>query len=153
MTSGPSIEPGDPRDPAARALLEASHAMMLALFDPESNHFLGIDALCVPEIRFFVARLDGRIVGCGALAARDGYGEVKSMFVDPGTRRAGVAAALMARLEAEARAQGLPWMKLETGNLLDAAHALYARCGFEPCGPFGDYPEHPQSVFMQKRLG
>jgi putative acetyltransferase len=150
--SGPVIAREDPGGPEARALLEASHRMMVELFDPDSNHFLGIDALRAPEISFFVARLDGRAVGCGALARRAGYGEVKSMFVDPGTRRAGVAAALMARLEAEARAAGLEWMKLETGNLLHAAHALYGRCGFAVCGPFGEYEAHPQSVFMEKRL-
>jgi putative acetyltransferase len=151
VRSGPVIERGDPRE--AQALLEASHAMMLALFDPEANHFLSIEALATPDIRFFVARLDGRVAGCGALARRDGYGEIKAMFVDPSIRRAGIAAALMARLEAEARHQQLEILRLETGNLLEPAIALYQRCGFAFCGPFGDYPEHPQSVFMEKRLG
>lgn len=150
MNTGLHIERGDPRE--ARALLEASHAMMLALFDPEANHFLGVEALATPDISFFVARRDGRITGCGALARRDGYGEIKSMFVDPGFRRAGVAAALMARIEAEAADQGLTVLRLETGNLLAAAITLYARCGFTVRGPFGDYPAHPQSVFMEKRL-
>ena len=155
MTPGtaiePFVEPGDPEE--ARALLEASHAMMLELFDPASNHFLSIDALRAPDIRFFVARLDGRVAGCAALAERPGYGEIKSMFVDPETRRAGVARRLMERLEAEARALGLSVLRLETGNLLEAAHALYARHGFSTRDPFGDYPAHPQSVFMEKRLG
>lgn len=151
MTAGLVIARGDPRE--ARALLEASHAMMMALFNPDSNHFLSLDALAAPDIAFFVARRDGRVVGCGALARRQGYGEIKSMFVDPAARGAGVAAALMARLEAEAAAQGLDLLRLETGNLLEAAHALYARCGFTVRGPFGDYPAHPQSVFMEKRLG
>lgn len=155
MTQGatiePLIEPGDPEE--ARALLEASHAMMLELFDPTSNHFLSLEALRAPDIRFFVARLDGRVAGCAALAERSGYGEIKSMFVDPETRRSGVAGQLMERLEAEARALGLPVLRLETGNLLEAAHALYARNGFSTRGPFGDYPAHPQSIFMEKRLG
>lgn len=152
MTAGLVIERCDPRTPEATALLQASHALMLELFDPEANHFLSVDALAVPDIAFFVARLEGRAVGCGALATRDGYGELKSMFVDPNTRRAGVAARLMERLETQARAQGLGMLKLETGNLLHAAHALYRRHGFTLCGPFGAYPEHPQSVFMEKRL-
>ena len=149
--TGLVIDRGDPEE--ARSLLEASHAMMIELFDPDANHFLSLEALKRPEISFFVARLDGAPVGCGALARRDGYGEIKSMFVDPGVRGTGVAAALIARLEAEARAAGLPWLKLETGNLLEAARRLYARSGFTVCGQFGDYPEHPQSVFMEKRLG
>jgi putative acetyltransferase len=150
VPTGLVIEPGDPHE--AQALLEASHAMMLELFNPEANHFLSLDALAAPDIHFFVARLDGNTVGCGALAIRDGYGEIKSVFVDPSTRRAGVAAGLMQRLEAEAASHGLKMLKLETGDLLEAAHALYRRHGFTICGPFGSYPEHPQSVFMEKRL-
>ena len=151
MTAGLVIERGDPRE--AQALLETSHAMMLELFTPDSNHFLSLDALAAPDIVFFVARLDGNAVGCGALAIRDGYGEIKSMFVDPDTRRAGVAAGLRGRLEAEAMAHGLEMLRLETGNLLDAAQALYQRHGFTVRGPFGSYSEHPHSVFMEKRLG
>ena len=150
MTSGLVIERGDPRE--ARTLLEASHAMMMELFEPDSCHFLSLDALAGPDIAFFVARRDGRVVGCGALAIRDGYGEIKSMFVDPDARGTGVAAGLMGQLEAEAIAQGLGIIRLETGNLLEAAHALYRRHGFAVRGPFGSYSAHPHSVFMEKRL-
>ncbi len=151
MKGGPIIELGEPVE--ARHLLEASHAMMLELFDPDANHFLSLDALRGPDIRFFIARLDGQVAGCAALALRDGYGEIKSMFVDPEIRRAGIAGRLMDRLESEAEAFGLGLLRLETGDLLDAARALYARHGFVERGPFGDYAAHPQSVFMEKRLG
>ena len=151
MTTGLIFERGEPQQ--ARALLEASHAMMLELFTPEANHFLSLDALAAPDISFFVARLGTRTVGCGALAIRDGYGEIKSMFVDPEARGTGVAAGLMGQLEAEAVAQGLETIRLETGTLLEAAQALYRRHGFTTCGPFGDYSAHPHSVFMEKRLG
>lgn len=150
MTAGLTIERGDPHE--ARALLEASHAMMMELFEPDSCHFLSLDALAGPDIAFFVARLDGRVAGCGALAVRDGYGEIKSMFVDQDTRGKGIAAGLMGQIEAEALAQGLPMIRLETGSLLEAAHALYRRHGFAVRGPFGDYTAHPHSVFMEKRL-
>ena len=152
MTEGLVIEREDPCTPEAKALLEASHALMQELFAPDANHFLSLDALAAPDIAFFVARLDGRAVGCGALAIRDGYGEIKSMFIDPDARRAGVAAGLIGRLEAEAMARGLEMLRLETGNLLHAARALYGRHGFTIRGPFGAYSEHPNSVFMEKRL-
>jgi putative acetyltransferase len=151
MSAGLVIERGQPEE--ARALLEASHALMTSLFDRDSCHFLSIEALAAPDIAFFVARREGQVVGCGALATREGYGEVKSMFVEPEVRRSGVAAALLARLEAEAGAQGFPLLRLETGDKLHAARALYRRYGFAERGPFGCYSGHPQSVYMEKRLG
>ncbi len=147
------IELGDPKHPQAAALLKASHALMQSLFPPEDNFFLSIDDLCVPSIRFFTAREGNTILGTCALAIKEGYGEVKSMFVNPEARGRGIADALMRQIEDEARSQDLEWLKLETGNLLHAAHKVYARHGFELCGPFGDYPDAPSSIFMQKRLG
>ena len=146
------VLPGDPHDPAATALLQASHALMEELFDPEDNHFLSIDALCTPDIRFFIAQKDGETIACAALALRDGYGELKSMFVAPNARGSGAADALMRRLEAEANANALPALRLETGDVLHAAHKLYERHGFSYCGPFGEYQESKSSVFMEKHL-
>lgn len=152
MTSGVVIRPGDPRHPEATALLQESHALMQSLFPPEANHYLEIDDLCTPDIRFFVAELGGRISGCGALAIRDGYGEVKSMFVDPAKRGARLGARLLDRIEAEARDLKLPLLRLETGDSLIAAHKLYKAHGFVLRGPFGDYPDAPTSLFMEKAI-
>lgn len=146
------IERGDPRSPGAVALLTASHAYLTSLYPPEDNYFLSIDALCAPDIAFFVAVIDGQTTGCAAIKTFDGYCEIKSMFVDPAARGSGTGAALMAALEAEAKRLGIGMMRLETGDTLDAAHRLYARHGFSVCGPFGDYVEGPHSIFMEKRL-
>ena len=146
------IEPGDPRDPQATALLKQSHALMERLFPPEDNHFLDIAQLCVPEISFFVARQGDRVLGTAALADKGGYGEVKSMFVSPEARGLGVGAQLLEALETQARAKGFAAMKLETGSLLAEAHRLYARGGFTRCGPFGDYAANASSLFMEKAL-
>lgn len=146
------VEQADPHAPQATALLRQSHALMQALFPPEDNFFLSIDDLCAPNIFFFTAREGATVLGTGALAVKDGYGEVKSMFVADEARGRGVADALMRRIEDEARAQNLPMLKLETGNVLHAAHRLYERHGFTRCGPFGDYPEAASSIFMEKKL-
>ena len=147
------ITPGDPRDPAATALLRASHALMQSLFDPEDNHYLEIEDLCVPSIKFLVARNGTETLGCAALSNQQSYGEIKSMFVAPAARGQGVADALMTALDKEARQLGLTTLKLETGDKLKAAHRLYHRHGFRVCGPFGAYEESPASVFMSKPLG
>ena len=147
-----TIEYADPKHPEIISLLQQSHALMLSLYSAEENHFLSVDALCAPHIRFFGARLEGRFVGCGAMALMDGYGEVKSMFTDPSARGQGVAKSILAAIEREAQLHGLDRIALETGWLLKEAVALYRRLGFRECGPFGDYPDHLASLFMVKDL-
>ena len=146
------IEPANPHDPGPRALLEASHALMQSLFPAEANHFLSLDALTAPGIHFYAARRGSAVLGVGALAEKDGYGELKSIYVDEGARGSGVADALMRQLEDQARALKLPVLRLETGSLLHAAHRLYARHGFAECAPFGAYEASEYSVFMEKRI-
>lgn len=147
-----TVARADPRGPEGLALLQASHAYLLSLYPPEFSFALNPDQLAEPHVSFFIARRDGMATGCAALSDKGDYGEVKSMFVHPDARGSGTGAALMDRLEAEARARGLPLMRLETGDDLYPAHRLYRRHGFTDCGPFGDYVEGPHSVFMEKRL-
>ena len=70
-------------------------------------------------------------------------------------RGRGVAGGAARHLIADARAHGITRLSLETGSMdyFRAAHALYARHGFEECGPFGDYVLDPNSVFMTRAVG
>jgi len=146
------IEQSTPDAPQTTALLKASHTLMQSLFPAEDNHFLSIEALAAPNIHFFVAREGATTLGCGALAQKKQYGEVKSMFVDPKARGKGVADALLRQLIDLASSLHLPAIKLETGGTLHAAHRLYARHGFTECSAFGDYPKNETSIFMEKHL-
>jgi len=146
------VERGDPHHPQATALLKASHALMQSLFPPEDNFYLEIDDLVADDIRFFTARIGPDIIGTAALKIAPDHGEVKSMFVAETARGSGAADALLRAVEDEARALSLPMLKLETGNVLHAAHRLYRRHGFTDCGPFGDYTAAASSLFMEKPL-
>ena len=146
------VEAGDPFHPQAKALLEASHALMGELFPADANHYLSLEALTAEGVHFFTARRGDMIVGVGALAERDGYGELKSMFVEEASRGQGIADAILRQLEDHASASNLPMLRLETGSLLHAAHKVYARHGFVKCSPFGGYEESEFSVFMAKLL-
>ena len=146
------VEKSDPHHPQATALLRQSHALMQELFPPEDNYYLEIDDLVANNIAFFTARKGDQIIGTAALANKGDYGEIKSMFVDEAARGTGAADALMRQLEDEARELKLPILKLETGNVLHAAHKLYARHGFTECGVFGDYVTANSSIFMEKPL-
>lgn len=146
------VAPAHPRAEQPAALLAQSHALMNELFPADACHYLDLDALCAPNIRFFAATDGDMVLGTGALAIMDGYGEVKSMFTAQAGRGKGVAAAVLRMVEDTAREEDLPLLRLETGTGLDAAHRLYGRFGFEVCGPFGSYTETPYSIFMEKTL-
>jgi putative acetyltransferase len=122
---------------------------------PESVHALGLEALRSPEITLWSA-WDGEVLlGCGALKALDGEsGEIKAMRTDDAHRRRGVGSRILERIIQEARRRGYRRLYLETGSMAEffAAQALYRRYGFEFRGPFGDYVEDPNSVFMSKDL-
>ena len=146
------VAPTTPRASGTQDLLELSHALMLSLFSPESCHFLDLEALEADNIHLFAARIGDDMLGTGALAIKDGYGEVKSMFTLEAARGKGVGAALLRQVEDTAREHGLTTLKLETGDTLHAAHRLYERHGFSFCGPFGEYKDVPESLFMEKDL-
>lgn len=147
-----TITTANPLSPEASAMLDASQALMRRLYKPEENNFLPHEALCAPSIRFFVAREGDKALGCGALQIKQGYGEVKSFFVTEAARGKGVGTALLRHIEATARAEGLPVLKLETGDALAAACRLYEAHGFARCGAYGDYVDNGVSVFMTKDL-
>jgi len=69
-----SIELESPTTREAIELLEQSEALSTALYPPESRHIASAETLSDDSVRFFVARLDGRAVGCGALMVRTGRG-------------------------------------------------------------------------------
>jgi len=74
------------------------------------------------------------------------------MFVDPAARGSGLGIRLLRRIEEEARKEDLPLLRLETGEKLHSAHKMYEGFGFAHRGPFGDYPDDPNSLFMEKPL-
>ena len=80
------------------------------------------------------------------------------MYVRDVARGRGVAQALLARIEKEARDAGFALIRLETGVRQMAALRFYQRAGFQPCAAFGAYATMaPQaiatSVFLEKQLG
>ena len=140
-----------------RALIGALDRELAANYTPEQQHGLSLDAIFQPDIQFFVARVEGAVVGCGGVALFPGFAEIKRMYVRNGSRGQGVADAIIAKLTAEALAAGLKILRLETGTEQKAAIRFYRRCGFLPCEMFEPYSSMPPeaivtSVFLEKRL-
>jgi len=132
-------------------LVEALDKYQKPLYPAESHHGIDLAALKEPNVLFAVARTNGRAaIGCGAVVLGPEYGELKRMFVSPSVRRQGWGKKLLAFLEERARDQGCTRFVLETGYLQREAIALYLRCGYRYCGPFGTYTDDPNSVFLCK---
>lgn len=142
----------------ARRLIEELEAELSGDYSAEQRHGYSVERVFRPNIRFFVARLDGEAVGCGGVAFEDGLAEVKRMYVRPEMRGRGIGQAILARLEEEARARGVCRLVLETGDVLHAAIRMYESAGFTRREAFGAYAKMPpksieRSVFMEKRIG
>jgi putative acetyltransferase len=140
-----------------RELLDELNAALSGPYLPEQHHYVPFEQLFEDNVRFFAARVDGVAVGCGGVAFYDGFAEVKRMFTRPTARRLGVAAAVLRKLEAEAKGAGYTVLRLETGMYQDEAIAFYERKGFTECAAFGDYlgmtpREIETSVFYEKSI-
>jgi len=84
-----------------------------------------------PARAVFVARRDGRLLGFLAVAPHwNGYALVHELAVDLPARHGGTARALMDRVVAWARAQGLAGLTLETQSNNVPACRFYGRYGF-----------------------
>ena len=150
------IKIDDPGGPEIRELLEEHLASVRRLSPPESVHALPIEGLRKPEITFWTVWENRELLGCGALKELDSqHGEIKSMRTVSRHLRKGVAQTLLHHIIGEAGRRGYRRLSLETGSMhaFEPARQLYARSGFTFCGPFADYGEDPNSVFMTKELG
>jgi putative acetyltransferase len=145
----------DLRGPEIAALLSEHLQCMAEVSPPESRHALDLDGLRGPDITFWCV-WDGRdLAGCGALKELDrAHGEIKSMRTAQSHLRKGVATMVLQEIINEARRRGYRQLSLETGAMafFRPAQTLYAKFGFTPCAPFGDYIEDPNSMFLSMTL-
>jgi putative acetyltransferase len=141
----------DPRRDDVRAVLERHLEFARQSTPAEYVHALDLDGLLDSTITLFSVRLDGEVLGVGAIKQLDPtHVELKSMHTVEEARGRGVARALVAHLVAVAAERGAARVSLETGTTdeFEPARRLYASAGFVPCGPFGTYSESPGNVFM-----
>jgi len=145
----------DLRGPEIAALLQEHLDDMAKWSPPESIHALDLERLRKPEITFWTVWDEGELLGCGAIRELDAtHAEIKSMRTSHRHRRKGVAAVMLRHILDEATRRGYRRLSLETGApaAFEPARQLYARFGFTPCGPFGDYVDDVFSVFMTRML-
>ena len=113
------------------------------------------------DIVLLAARLDGRIVGTVQLGLdmppnQCHRADIKKMLVRRSARSRGIGAALMARVEEEARRRGRWLLVLDTVPG-ESGHRLYLRAGWQQSGTVPDFAMFPDgrlcdTAFMWKRL-
>jgi len=85
-------------------------------------------------------RAGAPVCGGGLKRLPDGTCEIKRMYVVPQARRSGVARALLAALEEEARGLGYLIARLDTGERQPHAQAFYEASGYRRVENFNDNP-------------
>lgn len=148
VTAGGAVEIRDePLDsPASRAL----RGELLALYRARLGHEPPHDVLEAPGDvwAWLLACSDGEPIGCGMLVPP---GELRRMYVRPRWRGRGTGRALLAALEARARAMGAPTVSLLTTEPLLEARALYRSAGYRVVAARGAVGR--VDLWMAKRLG
>ena len=82
-------------------------------------------------VAFFVAELDGRIVGTAGLSDE---GSLERFYVLPEARGVGVGSALLAAVAEEARRRGHSELEIWSDKRFTDAHRLYQRLGARVVG-------------------
>ena len=121
------------------------------------EHVFALDAskLFSPDITVFGARIDGELVGVGAIRKLDAHhAELKSMHTLAKSRGSGVGKAMVAHIEDFARSSGIERMSLETGTneAFKPARELYKSLGYNSCDAFGDYVLSEDNMCMTKLI-
>lgn len=149
MTSIKRTDSTDPDFKSLVALLDAE----LKLRDGADNAFYSqfnkIDMIRNAVVFYE----DGKPVGCGAFKPfEEGSVEIKRMYVVPGSRGRGVAAAVLNELEAWAAELQYSSCVLETGKRQPEAIRLYEKSGYKKMPNYGQYANIDNSICMSKTL-
>ena len=122
-----------------------------------NEHVYALDAsrLFTPDITVFGARVNGELVGVGALRKLDQvHAELKSMHTLAKSRGLGIGKAMVDHIEQFAKEQGVKRISLETGATepFKPARQLYESLGYQDCEAFGDYVLSEDNTCMTKLI-
>ena len=121
------------------------------------EHVYALDAsqLFTSDITVFGARIDGELVGVGAMRKLDAHhAELKSMHTLAKSRGLGIGKAIVLHIEDFATSQGIKRLSLETGtnDAFRPARKLYKSLGYIECEAFGEYILSDDNMCMSKEI-
>lgn len=145
-TSLVEIRPVDPEAPDAQRCLRAYVGELNRRapdrgFDPSQGSTAEPHEVRPPHGAFVVVYLRGEPIGCGAVKHHPGeVTDIKRMWVAESARGLGLGRRLLEHLEGLAGEHGSREVRLETGDVLGEAIALYRSAGYVEVEPFNDEP-------------
>ena len=124
---------------------------------PPIEHVYALDPskLFASDITVFGARIDGELVGVGAMRKLDAdHAELKSMHTLAKSRGLGIGKAIVMHIEDFAISQGIKRLSLETGTneAFRPARKLYKSLGYIECEAFGEYILSDDNMCMSKEI-
>ena len=128
---GETIRPAALADiPAIRALVEAAYALYVPRIGRRPAPMDADYAAHVADGEAFVLEDGGALAGLVVWRAEPDHGFVDNIAVDPARQGRGVGRLLLAFVEREAAARGLPELRLYTHAKMTENLALYPRLGW-----------------------
>lgn len=149
-----TIAPTTLAHPDLTALIAQLDAYQESLYPAESNHLVDLTQLAPESVIVLLIRDAQQLaVGCGAIVLdKQGFGEMKRVYIDPTHRGQMLGERLLEALESEALRRDCHTVRLETGIHQHAAVKLYTRGGYQTRCAFAPYKPDPLSLFMEKLL-
>lgn len=137
-------------EPEVLPLLEAYAAEVRERFRGEID-CCSLEPLVDDDVELFAFCEDGRLVGCAGLRPLEGGGaELKRMYIAPEARGHGNGHRFLAGLEDEAKRRGYTRLRLDTGEPMPEAQALYRSAGYRE---IPDYNGNAAAAFwFEKQL-
>jgi GNAT superfamily N-acetyltransferase len=146
-----------PAHPAAAPLLAGLRREYTDFYGPEVAAEVDRNSIfefLPPAGAFIVLEEDGVTLAGGALKRlAPGVGEIKRMWTAPRHRGRGYGRRVLVALEQAALRRGYHTLRLETGDVLDAALGLYRSAGYVEIQSYGaHWGADPRARSFEKRL-
>jgi putative acetyltransferase len=137
----------------AKLLIQELDTELYQHYPAHSVHRVNVEEFIKARGRFFIVKIDGERVGCGALRPIDtSSAEIKRLYVRKAFRGKGISRSILNHLESLARELGVSQLMVETGDRQPEAQALFRSNGYQQIEPFGEYVNDPHSICLKKRF-
>ena len=109
-------------------------------------------AIKSPTFKYYVATIDDKVVGYGAINIMLGEAEVLTIAVETEHRKAGIGGMILGKMIERAKADGVEKVFLEVNSTNDPALRLYKKFGFEEISLRENYYKGKDGKFADAKI-